>query len=194
MSSINLMTTESRRRAILRSALRHWSKAGVLSLVSLTCLWTFDWWQAQKASTERDIVEQQYEPVQRLKAEIQTAKVQLNDLQTNESLAIAMATPRSTLSLFGCVSKAAGEADQSVHIQNLDFTGTDEIVFEGTTASQLKIRGIGRDAVAVTRFVDQLRAEDVFTKVELTSTSAMKLNDAVVREFHVECSLEGATQ
>ncbi len=183
------MTPASRRRSAIRGGVRTWIKIYLAAAVAMATAWAISWFDCSQAAATRAELEQHYTPIKELKTSSQNTKGQIDVLREREQTALALAVKRPTTALVTVVSAAARDSGGGVYVKNFDLRQSASMSGEASSQAVLQLRGLGQDDAAVAKFVENLRGGEVFTKVELKSTMAKRMNDTVVREFHVECML-----
>ena len=188
-TSINLMTVAARRRAAVRAGVRSWFKIYLIAGAVMSAVWCVSWWKYYHAGQQRALLEAQYAPIKRTKDTAANNQRRIKELIQYERLSLALAVEQPTVPLFGVFSHAADETDKNVFVQHFDVRRSSKGTINLPDTCVVELRGVGRDDTTIADFIDHLRGQDVFAKVELKSTRAKRIGQDSFREFHVECTM-----
>ena len=185
-NSLNLMSAAARRKSLLRATVTIWLKVYMMAALILATDWGLAWWDGRNATLTRESLESQYAPINRVKTESRTYLAEIEKLEEQERVPLAISVQRSALALLGSVSQAASQT--KVYVQQFDFRDAGDVASSMASQRTLQLRGIGQDDEAVSGFVEMLKGMKMFSRVQLVSSVSKQVNDQMVREFQVECS------
>jgi len=187
-ANVNLCSNAARKRSIIHLAVRLWGKILIVAAVVGLASTIFVWRDSEAARLNRAALESRYKPLQRMRADAETAKTNLLDLQQRERIALNFAAGIKSLSLIEAVSAAAKSTAGNTYIEHFEFRVLDRTLADSSGQFLLRLRGIGKNDDAVAKFVAEMRKVNAFDNVELRSSRAKQKGEALVREFQVDCS------
>lgn len=184
-TSLNLMTDDDRRRQLLTEARRLWTRVLGVTVLLLTCIGLYEWWQGTATTRQLARLEERYEPLQQLKDECAQMRREIKAMHEAKQLTLQLADTRPTVTLLGVVAAAAAESKGGVYLEQLDLLPESRDRAERTAV----IEGVGRDHGSIARFTDALRSSNLFANVTLSSSDTSDQAASSTRAFRIECDL-----
>lgn len=184
-TSLNLMTDDDRRRQMLADARRLWIRVLGGTVLALTAVGLFEWWQGSATTRKLAQLEERYEPVQTMKDECVQMRRDITAMQQAQQLTLKLVDTRPTVTLLGVVAGAAAETNGGVYVEKLDLLPESR----GQEQRTAVLAGIGRDHGAIAKFTDSLRSSNLFVNVTLSSSDSGALGDSSDHAFRIECDL-----
>lgn len=197
----NLLTWRFRLLLLIRRRLTQWSVVWVAAAII-----SLGWWQLRlhrlQATDERvALMETRSSPLKQMQSENDRIRQQLADMNSHESLLARLDDEQLPYRLLALVSLQVGERDGTVRIESFKLTRRDESSSEkssgtgsagstehaGSFSTQLAVRGIATDNLAVSLFVAGLRDTGVFESVDLKSSVGARVDDHRAQSFAIIC-------
>lgn len=191
---VNILPWNFRRRELLRQRLFQWSVVWGIGLVLAAGA---GWFESRAYKTELQVMqvkEGMDEPLQRLKADSERMRAQLNELSAKDALVVQLQDQPPPLVVLGLASQSARQCGGRIWLKNLQFQWTRKrLATTQQTASDvgptgmLTLQGTGEDNLAVAEFVATLRETECFDRVELKSSVGMDSSGVRGRSYLMEC-------
>lgn len=197
----NLLSSKFRLIVLIRRRLTLWSLAWIATL-----LISFGWWQIRSlqvnAAEERvALMETRCGPLKQMQTRNEIITRQLAELNSHESLLTRLDDEQIPYSMLALVSQQIGARRGTVRIESFQLTQIDRPATEtaavgGTlaqtpaspvTVTQLTVRGIAVDNLAVSQFVAGLRDTGVFDYADLKSSVGAHVDNQRAQNFIIIC-------
>ncbi len=190
---LNLLPARVQTSQLLWDVARTWLCVGAAAaVVALAITWQ-RWSEISKNTAELEQLRQSQIATRDILRQVKQSRLQLQATRRRETVALSLASEQPALTLLGVIGAAVHDTGEEVAIERLSLqsgvppapTGSDA---RAITEDRVELRGIGTDDVALTQFVANLRAKEVFARVDLKSTGSTKLGQTSVRSFVIECA------
>jgi len=186
--SLNLMSSKACVREKVRRCSRFWLRTLTATLLVLLYLGVAQWWSCQQESQRRDALETQYEPFRQFKTENAKVRKKIKLLLAEEQVPLRLSEETPVAALFGLVGRVVASGEGQIHLEGLQMAHVPLAASgKGSGSRAVVLEGIGMHSKAVTEFADALRTQVPFTSVELASTEAVEINQAIRQAFTIEC-------
>ena len=196
----NLLTWRFRQYMLIRRRLRQWAVVWtVVAVISLS------WWQirvhgVEAAEKRVALMETRHHPLKQMQLENKHLRDQLTKMNSHESLLARLDDEQVPYRLLALISLQVAERSGSVRIESFQLTQSESVTdsaisepekhdpgdFE-RTQTQLVVRGIATDNMAISLFVAGLRDTDVFESIELKSSLAERVDNQRTQSFIIVC-------
>jgi hypothetical protein len=198
---VNLLPTTFVLKCLVRRRLRQW--AVVIGAMGVGMIvWNADQFHSWIVSRrEFQVIHADAEPIRNLqmqRIELTRASNLLNEKIKRVSSVVA---PDRSLSILGIIAAGVGAADGAIQIQDAQISvvtvaptqnaktiSSKAIESQDQSSIQLMLRGIAGKSDAISSFMEQLQATQVFPKIELRSSRERMISNQSVQEFQLECS------
>lgn len=201
---LNLLPLPFRRRLIVRQELLRWGAACAVAVAvsGIICFRAHCRVQLKKAELQQ--LAEKVDPLRSAAASNQQLAEQLDVARRRHQLLRTLEGVHPPLQLMGIVSRSVAEKNGTVQVRSLAvMPGTEgqtavpgrrgrqgatrRVATEASSSGQLSLQGVAADEVALTEFVNDLRAAGFFLSVELRSSSSVALQFDSARQYSVEC-------
>jgi|GEM_PF-3480061 Tfp pilus assembly protein PilN len=215
MTPVNLLPWELRRSRLIASQLRRWSRVLLVVLGLVAALWIQKQRARQELQSELAGINKRARPLQQLNARNRRQQTELEKLNSRERLLNQLGAPFEPLQLISVLSTRATVGEGGVRILGLKLTTVEirpERVAVPTVSarsrrkrqparvaakktedvivkSQLTLKGLAKDDLALSEFITSMRHAGVFESVELKSTDEVEHPSGLTREYHIRCVL-----
>jgi len=186
-SSLNLMTDNAKRTAILRESGRIWSRVLGGSLLLLACVGAAEWWHGQSATRQLADLESHYAPVQTLKDDGARMRTEIALLRDAQQLTLRLVDTQPVVTLLGAISEAARQSSAEVYVHDIEL---ERVANQSTDKGRVAmISGTGRSMTAIAQFASVLRSSELFQQVTLRSSGQSNPTSESSQSFQLECQL-----
>lgn len=203
---VNLMPWKSRRKSLLHLHAARWTRvAAMVGVMTSVCLWVWsdDLAEAKSRLTQLDERAEIYRDQIDRNDQVQQ---KINRLERRHALFDELAPPHQPLQIVGIVSAGsreqhgvsvasfrispvAQEASKIVASRRESTAAVNASNTEQTRQrTELLLTGVAQDDLALSRFIETLRMNGVFTDVELKSSREVTRNERPVREYELRCA------
>lgn len=183
--SLNLMTEQASRTALLKESKRFWTRVMSGTAVLLACAGLGMWWQGSADARRLATLEMRYAPVQTLQSECEQMESQIQALRDAQQLVLQLVDTQPTVTLLGTLASATAETEGRVFVKQLDL----EQPSNAAGPRVAVVTGVGKDNKAIAQFEASLRASDLFAEVRLNSSEGSDTYTDATRSFRIECQL-----
>jgi len=183
--SLNLMTEQARRAAMLKESKRFWTRVLSGTAVLLACAGFGMWWQGSADSRRLATLEMRYAPVQTLQAECELMETQIKALRDAQQLVLQLVDTQPTVTLLGTLASATADTEGRIFVKQLDL----EQPSNAAGPRLAVVIGVGKDNKAIAQFESSLRASELFADVRLNSSDSSDSYSDAARSFRIECQL-----
>lgn len=202
---VNLMTSESRCRCLIRRHVARWGRVVLLlAMLSGVC-----WWSVQDDLKDAEVrLAQLNQRAELFRTQLATnakAREKMKQAQHRRELFERLASPHEPLQLVGIVSASSREQDGRIRVDSFSVRLVESQPYparpvaakqqvnseSGTPEIQrhsLVIAGVADDDQSLSQFITALRKANVFVDVELKSSSEVLLATTPVRKYQVHCA------
>ncbi len=194
-SSLNLLPWNCRRAQLIRLRLVQWSLPWLFAAAVLAGVGAVKWHHWETSLHERERLEEEYAPTERLRAEIKTLAKQLEEFELREAALAQLGNPRPALTLLGLVSRSARDCEGRLRVEQLSVNprsggSASKAGGDGSPAglASATIKGIALDNLAVARFVAALRQTKAFDHVDLKAALEQTADGRRACSYQVECA------
>jgi len=186
---LNLITDKAKTRLSVRRCVRRWLVVTAIALLCLAQVGVTRWWSYQGAAQARATAEARFDPIRQLKLENAKYKQQIEYLEDNEQVSIALAKNQPVLVLLGLVGQAVSETKQQLCVQQLEFH-QDPLAANaaGKPSGKLALEGVSLHGDAITLFTDQLREAIPFAEIDVESTETIEMDEWTKQIFSLTLS------
>lgn len=201
---VNLLPDEFQLQRMLRSRIKTWVTMWIVCLLLAGGLCVLGGWQLSHLRQRGQAVQQHIQPLQRQQQRTERLKVELAKLHTQTAATENLLPPDHTLPLLAVLSQSTADIEGEIQTLRLTMQSTRLRLDAASTAPtrrspasqptvvaasvrlQVTLHGSASSDQAVSQFVSRLRSYEVFSKVELKSSSETSGSGDGGRAFHLE--------
>lgn len=191
--SLNLMSERARKRKLVRSSLRIWSRVVMLVLIVLAVSGLMQWNNCHQEEINRESAEADYQPIRQLKIENGRLKKQIAAILEGERIPLELAKHQPLLSLIGLATRGVAEQRGKLFLTHLEIERDPLPNLPSKQTSRQSnltfvLDGITANSAAVTQLADLLRTSGPFAEVEQSTKKSTPDKTNLRQDFTVQCT------
>jgi len=188
---LNLMSSQSRVHACIRTRIRQWAKALALVSALLVPTWFLFWWPVLQQGQHVATLDAKFEPLRQMNRASKRFQKNIERVRAQEKTALALAeidTP--VVTLLGMIGKAVADSQGNVVVDNLDFHQAAAVLSSEETEEQISIEleGKGIDEFSVSRLASDLQSALPFADVQISSSKPERIHQQQMQIFTIKFS------
>jgi Tfp pilus assembly protein PilN len=200
MSRINLLPRQYRLQSLLWTRLREWAVMCAVCWTILLPAWWIKQSEFETAAESLDPLEQSYASLVQLQADNRRMRIRLNDVGNQENVLGGLQSEPPALATVAATSSSARRGQGRVWLQELSYVSRRELAPVVNSADrkaqaskapvivrELSLKGIGRDNIAISKFVLALRSTGLFAQVDLKAAILGAQPDSNEITYQVDC-------
>jgi hypothetical protein len=185
---VNLMSEKAQFHTAARRLAVRWALTLAAVLLMLLPVGAYEWQRRRTTIVEQEALEEQYEPIRKLTAQIRQLRADAESLVRNERTALELARDRSPSTLLFLVGKATASTAGELYVKRLTLTQTPVRDKEASAdAERLAVEASSSVAFDVQRFVKSLQQAPL-TEVKVLSTQSTSENGKARKSHGIEAS------
>ena len=187
--NLNLMSERARKQEQIRNCVRTWLRILSVVVVVLTVFGLFDYRDCRLKATDHELAEAEYEPTLQIKRENVRLRKEIEAIEQEEQLLLALSKEQPVISLLGLVTETVAKHEGDVYLQQLEIERT-PLALEEQDLSTLRfaIQGMAKESVLATQFADSLREIGFFAEVQLDVKASTAKSNPARPTFSIECT------
>ena len=193
---LNLLPVATLRRQAIRQSLSVWAYIGGCAMLLLIGMTIHQELLTARVDRRLAALTDSYDATHADLQEVKRLRREIEEVRDRHGATLSLTRERPLLPLLGIFSSAARANSDGVAIGQFAFS-SDEAPQPGNTSSRtpavlIELRGVAANPMALAEFVSAIQGCNVFTRVELTSTGAIRIRDQAARSYTIECAHEGS--
>ena len=190
-TSLNLLPNSLDGRRIARKLLRLWSYVAAAAMLLAVAVTVYQDHVAARVQHRHDSLQKNCDAARQTLRRVKLLRSDLAEAERRQTILPDADNQQQLLTLLGLFSEAARTNAEGVAIEQLSYTlnvappgGPSP---EDATRLRVDVRGVASSSLALADFVATIREWNVFTKVEITSSSEVKIGDSPAHRYVLEC-------